>query len=347
MKTKLFLSVFFAILFGSAFSVSAHDFEVSMNSGNVYYVNILDTLLRTAELTFAGEYSRPDSINARGVVSVPETVSYKEKDYKIVKIGVKAFCAGVEIESVILPSSVRTISAFAFEGCTSLKSIVFPGSQVNIEYGAFWNCTNIEDISFGSDWTEVNFEHFKWSTSLKDVEIPAKVRKILHLRAIKSLENINVDAKNSAFASVDGVLYSWNKSVLYTCPVAHKSDVIIPEGTTSILRGAFLECSSVESVSLPSSMEEISFADFAPLVSLKALTLNNINPIMTAKFGGEKVFALKLAPSVRLYVPKASVKTYMKMICSSAGKYESFDGKDIIECSETDMLCAKNIKKIK
>lgn len=347
MKTKLFFSVFLAILFGGAFSVSAHDFEVSMNDGNVYYVNVLDTLLRTAELTYAGEYSRPDRINAKGVVSVPETVSHNEKEYRIVKIGIKAFCSGDRIESVILPSSVKTISEFAFEGCTSLKSIVFPGSQVKIEDGAFWNCTDIEDISFGSDWTEVNFEHFKWSTSLKNIEIPAKVRKILHLRAIKSLENINVDGKNSVFASVEGVLYSWDKSVLYTCPVAHKSDVIVPEGTKSILRGAFLECGFVESVSLPSSMEEISFADFAPLGSLKSLKLNSVNPIMTAQLDGEKVFALKLAPSAMLYVPKASVKTYMKMICSSAGKYESLDGKDNIECSEADLLSADNIKKIK
>lgn len=347
MKSKLLSTIFSAILIGSSFSASAHDFEVSMNSGNVYYVNVLDTLLRTAEITYAGEYSRPDCIKATGVVSIPEKVSYKGQDYRIVKIGVKAFCAGEKIESVILPSSVKQISEFAFEGCTSLKSIVFPGSQVKIGEGAFWNCSNIEEIAFGSDWTEVDFDHFKWSTALKDIEIPVKVRKILHLRAIKSLENINIDEKNNAFASVDGVLYSGNKSVLYTCPVAHKADVIVPEGTKSILRGAFLECGLVEAVSLPSTIEELSFVDFVALVSLKSLTLNIPNPIMTAKFDGEKVFALKLAPSAKLYVPKASVKMYVETVCSVVGKYESLDGKDTIECSEADLLNAKNITRIK
>lgn len=347
MKTKFLSTILFAIFLGNSFSASAHDFEVPTNSGNVYYVNVLDTLLHTAEITYAGEYSRPDSIKAKGVVSIPEKVSYLGKDYRIVKIGVKAFCAGDKIETVILPSSVRQISEFAFEGCTSLKSIVFLGSQVKIEDGAFWNCTSIEDISFGSDWTEVDFNHFKWSTALKDVEIPAKIHKILHLRAIRSLENININAKNNAFSSVDGVLYSGDKSVLYTCPVAHKADVLVPEGTKSILRGAFLECGLVESVSLPSSIEELSFMDFAALVSLKSLTLNMLKPIMTANLNGEKVFALKLAPSAKLYVPKTSVKTYMELTCSCAGKYESFDGKDIIDCSEADLLCAKNITRIK
>ncbi len=347
MKTKFLSAILIAFLFGSSLKVQAHDFEVSMNSGNVYYVNVLDTLLRTAELTFAGEYNRPDHIKFQGVVSVPETVSYKGKDYRIVRIGVKAFCAGDKIESVILPSSVKTISEFAFEGCTSLKSIVFPGSQVKIGEGAFWNCTNIEEITFGSDWTEIDFDHFKWSTALKNIEIPAKVRKIMHLRDIKSLENINIDENNSAFASVDGILYSRDKSILYTCPVARKADVIVPEGTKSILRGAFLECRLVEAVELPSSIEGVSFTEFAPLVSLKSLTLKCVNPIMTAKFNGEKVFALKLASSAKLFVPKASVRTYMESVCSSAGKYESFDGKDIVECTEENLLNAKNITKIK
>lgn len=347
MKTKLLPTILIVILFGNSFESKAHDFEVSMNSGNVYYVNVLDTLLRTAELTFAGEYSRPDCIKAQGVVSIPEKVSYKGKDYRIVRIGVKAFCAGDKIESVILPSSVRQISEFAFEGCTSLKSIVFPGSQVKIGKGAFWNCTNIEEITFGSDWTEVDFDHFKWSAALKDIEIPAKVRKILHLRAIKSLENINIDENNNAFASVDGILYSGNKSILYTCPVAHKANVIIPEGTKFILRGAFLECGLVETLELPSSIEELSFVDFAALVSLKSLILNIHSPIMTAKLKGEKVFALKLAPSAKLFVPKASVKTYKEMVSTTPGEYESFDGKDKIECVEADLLNSKNITKIK
>lgn len=347
MKKSFLSTVLIAIFLGSSSGALAHDFEVSMNSGNVFYVNVLDTLLRTAELTFAGEYNRPDRIKVQGVVSIPEKVSYKGVDYRIVKIGVKAFCSGDKIESVILPSSVKTISEFAFEGCTSLKSIVFPGSQLIISEGAFWNCTNIEDITFGSDWTEIDFDHFRWSTALKDVEIPAKVRKISHLRVIKSLENINIDGKNSAFSSVDGVLYSRNKSILYTCPVAHKSDVIVPEGTKSILRGAFLECGLVESVVLPSSIEEVSFVDFAALSSLKSLTFNSVYPIMTAKLDGEKVFALKLAPTARLYVPKASVKTYMELVSTVPGKYESFDGKDIIECNEADLLSSENISKIK
>lgn len=347
MKTKFALIILIAVLLGNTLDAPAHDFEVSMNSGNVYYVNVLDTLLRTAELTFAGEYSRPDRIKAKGVVSVPEKVTYNGKNYRIVRIGVKAFCAGDKIESVILPSSVKAISEFAFEGCTSLKSVVFPGSQVKICEGAFWNCTNIEEITFGSDWTEVDFDHFKWSKALKDIEIPAKVRKILHLRAIRSLENINIDARNNAFASVDGVLYSGNKSILYTCPVAHRTPVIVPEGTKSILRGAFLECRLVDAVELPSSMEEISFTDFSPMVSLKSLTMKSINPVMTAKLNGKKVFALKLAPTASLYVPKASVKTYKELVSTVPGKYESFDGKDMIECVGADLLGSENITRIK
>lgn len=347
MKTKILTTIALTIFAGNVFSASAHDFEVPMKSGNVFYANVLDTLLKTVELTYAGEYSRPDSIKVSGVVNIPETVPFKGKNYKVVRIGVKAFCSADRIETVILPSSVSTIAEFAFEGCTSLKSIVFPGSQVEICDGAFWNCTDIEEVVFGSDWVEVDLGHFRWSTALKTIEIPTKVRKIQNLRNVKSLENIYVDTKNSAFASDGGLLYSADKKDLYACPVAHKEAIVVPEGTQTIIRGAFLECGCVTSVTLPATLKNISFVEFAELASLTVLIFNSETPIMTAMFDGNQVFALKLARPVKLYVPGSSTKIYAESVCSSAGIYESIDEKDKVECAATDMLVAKNIYKIK
>lgn len=42
--------------------------------------------------------------------------------------------------TVVIPDSVTTIGAGAFEGCTSLMKVVIPDSVTTIDKGAFYGC---------------------------------------------------------------------------------------------------------------------------------------------------------------------------------------------------------------
>jgi hypothetical protein len=113
----------------------------------------------------------------------------------------------------------------------------------------------------------------------------------------RSLTSIDVAPNNENYASIDGVLFSKDKTILikypegkdatsYTIPESVTtigvdafygcSDLIsvtIPDGVTSIGDAAFLECLSLTSVTIPESVTEIGDAAFADCGSLTSITL--------------------------------------------------------------------------
>ena len=71
-------------------------------------------------------------IGSRGNVIVPEEI----EGYKVTTIGESSFSGVKNIASVVLPSSVTTIRASAFNG-SSLKEVTLPSSVTTIEASAF------------------------------------------------------------------------------------------------------------------------------------------------------------------------------------------------------------------
>ena len=98
MKKLMILGVF---LF-SVLSAAAYDFMVD----GVYY-NILSISDLTCEVTNGEE-------KYVGDIKIPATVSYKNRELSVVKIGWKAFgdCRG--LISVVIPNSVTSIGSSAF-----------------------------------------------------------------------------------------------------------------------------------------------------------------------------------------------------------------------------------------
>ncbi len=74
-------------------------------------------------------------IGSEADVIIPRTID----NYTVCAIGESAF-QNCDIESVVIPDSVRLIDWFAFSGCTSLQSVTVPSSVMSVEYGAFDYC---------------------------------------------------------------------------------------------------------------------------------------------------------------------------------------------------------------
>lgn len=74
-------------------------------------------------------------VGSSAAVEIPSRID----NYTVAAIGESAF-QNSDVESVIIPNTVRTIGWFAFAGCTSLDSITVPSSVTLVEYGAFDYC---------------------------------------------------------------------------------------------------------------------------------------------------------------------------------------------------------------
>lgn len=110
---------------------------------------VIDNVLIGVKSTGADTFTIPE-----GVKKVAERCFYYNKEFKkiviastVETIGSCAFL-GSTVESVNLPSGIKTIEDYAFSYCDSLKSINLPSGIKKIGNGAFRGCSELESVDF-------------------------------------------------------------------------------------------------------------------------------------------------------------------------------------------------------
>jgi hypothetical protein len=79
---------------------------------------------------------------AGGAIIIPSMFG----GYHVVAIGTDAFFEKINLISVTIPSSVKTIGGFAFDACTDLTSVHIGSNVTTIEGLAFGDCTALTAI---------------------------------------------------------------------------------------------------------------------------------------------------------------------------------------------------------
>ena len=149
-------------------------------------------------------------------------------DYGVTDVAVPA-----EIEG--LP--VISIGGNSFYG-RDVVHVELPETLKRIRYCAFCSCDDLKEfyIPSGVELIEEN-SLFYWCDSV---------------------ENVYVSENNPYFCSVDGVLYSKDKTTYMYYPVGRTAEtVLIPEGVTRVEAFAFNGCESVKEVILPQTLISI------------------------------------------------------------------------------------------
>ena len=80
-----------------------------------------------------------------------------------------------------------------------------------------------------------------------------------------------ISINNDYFQSVDGVLYSKDKTVLYAYPNNHGKSYSVIEGTEEINKFAFKDCEMLEKLVLPKSIKRIGINAFYRCINLKVI----------------------------------------------------------------------------
>lgn len=320
---KRISTILWTLLLGSTFLLRAHDFAATDKGGRKFFFNVIDAKKKYVEVTYQGSITSPLPSSYIGEMTVPSNVKYKNTVYRIVGISKKAFSGATSLKGIVLPSGLLFIDDFAFEGCSGLEKIVFPGNSVRLGEGVFFRCTAVSQVTLGSDWKEINLKIFRWSKRLTSIAIPAKLTSLQNLKSLKQLQTIEVDANNPTFASIDGILYNKAKTTLLGCPRGYPGKVRIPEGTTAIRWGAFIDCLHITQVDLPASLKVLSYREFSRMKQLTQIIMRSEKPILTASNGDQKCFLLKIEGNlkVKLIVPKAVQNDYKEAICSTDGEY--------------------------
>ena len=156
-----------------------------------------------------------------------------------------------EILSVVMEPGATSISDNAFFRCSSLTSVTIPDSVTSIGDDAFYGCSSLMSVTIP-----------KGVTSIGD-----------GFASCSSLSDILVADENANYASVDGVLFNKECTVLVIYPDGHGTVYQIPEGVTSIGDSAFRSCRNLTSVTIPDGVTSIGDWAFLDCDSLTNVTI--------------------------------------------------------------------------
>lgn len=192
------------------------------------------------------------------------------------------------IESVKIGSGVTGIGEYTFYDCTNLTSLTIPDNVTKIGAYAISGCDNLSYVSIGNGVTELDSSAFNSCDNLSYITIGKNVTDIrTNFLYNKKLQYISVHQENPAYTTDEnGVLYNKDKTILLKYPVgSSRKDYTIFDGVKIIGASAFYECKTIESISMPDSLEEIENRAFYRTTALKSIVFgNNLKKIGESAF---------------------------------------------------------------
>ncbi len=254
---------------------------------------------RPTEVTIVKDYSY-SSIS--GELIIPSTVTHGENTYTVTGFGERAFSGCSGVTAVSIPSSMITIGWAAFEetafyndpsnwvdnalyvdNCliavkpeqTGVYEIA-EGTKV-IGEGAFYKCSSLTSVNIPSGVISIGGAAFADCSSLTSVNIPSSVKYI----GDNPFEETAL--YNDPSNWVDNVLYVDN------CLIEAKRDISgaynIAEGTRVIAESAFLGCTNLTSLTIPSGVLNIGTDAFYSLPALTDIHVESGNPAYLSENG--------------------------------------------------------------
>lgn len=180
------------------------------------------------------------------------------------------------LREIRLPASLTILGESSFADCASLKKIDIPEPVTKLDDMVFNGCIELEEVDMKNNVTKIGKNTFKDCKSLRKISIPVSVLSIGSgpFRGCDKLECIEVDVKNKAFKSLEGVLFNKNKSNLICHPAQVGGEVYeIPDSVTVISDWAFCECVRLKKIVIPDSVYEIGEGAFYSCSALTEIVL--------------------------------------------------------------------------
>ncbi len=232
-------------------------------------------------------------------------------DGNIQAIKANAFGGCSSLKDVYIPQSVTMIGPGAFQDCTSLEEITLPDKTKYIGYWAFSGCTSLKKINIPATVTDIGDEAFKGCSDLVIYgEKDSFAEEYAHSNKIKFFDGTDIydPAKADSDTEYDPdyeYIVNDDGTVTITGFRHIETDVVIPstinehpvtgigegvfasaepytstlkrvliaDGINRIDNKAFENCTSLEFIKLPPTLETIGDDAFANVTSMKEIEL--------------------------------------------------------------------------
>ncbi len=172
-------------------------------------------------------------------------------------------------ESCTIRQETKYILWSAFNGCSSLTSLTIPKNIKESDGITFKNCSSLIAVNFENDITKLTDYMFSGCSSLTTWTIPATVKEIGTgvFRECTALTGVVFAGSETKIS--DYMFYGCTALKTITIPStvdtigkyafcqSGLTSITLPEGVKLIDAGAFVNCASLEEISIPDSIERI------------------------------------------------------------------------------------------
>ncbi len=243
-------------------------YAVSSIGGHAFFeCSSLTTVTIPNSVTSIGDYAFRGCSGLTSII-IPNSVT---------SIGDYAFyhCSG--LSSVTIPNGVTSLGTFTFGGCSGLTSMILPNSVRSIGDSAFMSCSGLTSITIPNSVTSIGARAFWYCNGLTSVTISDSV----------------IDISNSPFAFCDNLtetrinifdMANWTTNSINSHLVGSRrlfvgnletSEVVIPNGVTTIANDAFCDFSGLMSITIPNSVMSIGNNAFSRCTGLIEISIPN------------------------------------------------------------------------
>lgn len=179
-----------------------------------------------------------------GNVSIPNECKIDGRKIPVTKVASYAFNGCMNLTSVNIPQSIKTIDNHAFCGCPELTILTLPDSLETMCMSAFASCPNLKNIVLPSTLKEIPNSCFV-GCGFEEITIP------------EGVETIRMDA------------FGFDVNL---------KKISLPSTLKTLERGVFWECSSLERIDIPASVTYLGDFLLWGCTSLKAVYDHAIQP---------------------------------------------------------------------
>ena len=252
----------------------------------------------------------------------------------ITSIGENAFASNDELTSITIPATVASIGYGAFAYCDNLSTFIFEGNTPpTIPFGSVLpnEATIIAPAAVICDYANAHGFYstagnpYTYKTSINGDAVACTPSGTCGENLTWSVDpetfvlTIEGSGSMTEYASYEDV--PWIKSGIYRVI----TEVVLPEGLTTIGKYAFLNHSNLRTVSIPSTLTTIGVSAFSGCSKLKEMKVLATTPptLSTQVFGGCTLYPIE--GYLDISVPESALETYKlvwgESLPSSSGSF--------------------------